>query len=129
MLFFSIFIFIYIVNYIIILLVLIIFISNNFKFFFWDAGGPTGPNWLPLAKIWREKPFGYPKNAYKSRGGGWPTCHFIFSPSQLCPEAPTIRHCRRPLSSQCYCRRRSLSCSVSSAAVTRVSTSLSLPEP
>ena len=47
---FSIFILIYIVNYIIILLVLINFISDNFKNFL-DAGGPTGPNWLPLAKI------------------------------------------------------------------------------
>ena len=55
---FSLLIMSHIVNYIIILLVLINFISDNFKIF-WDAGWPTGPNSLTIAKIRRERPFGY----------------------------------------------------------------------
>ena len=104
MLFFPILIFIYIVNYIIIILVLINFIINNFKKNL-DTGVPTGPNWIPIAKMWREKPFGYPKNVYKNRGGGWPTCHFIFSPS---PRALSPVPAKPYLSSQHHQCRPSL---------------------
>ena len=66
---FSIFILIYIVNYIIILLVLVNFISNNFKIF-WNAEQPTGPNSLTIAKM-GNKTLRLLKSVLYKHGRGW----------------------------------------------------------
>ena len=72
-------------------------------------------NSLKIAKIWQET-LRLPLQAYINRGGVGLECHFTFSPSQPCPELPA-KPCPE---SQCHCRRRSLSCSASIAAVARV---------
>ena len=60
-----------------------------------------------------KKTLRLPLRVYINRGGGWPTCHFIFSPSQPCPEAPSAAVPRVQL-----CRRHSLSFPVAVTAVT-----------
>ena len=84
---FSLLIMSHIVNYIIILLVLINFISDNFKIF-WDAGWPTGPKFAHNSKNSAGETLRLPCCSYKNRGGGWPTCHFIFSLSHRALKLP-----------------------------------------